>query len=153
MPFPLSSAGTFEVDWPANQPPEPVVSAIEHAIREAKPTEMTSRDGVILFRNGMYRFVNAANPLTAIGSGSISCTQHGDGIRISYHISFLHLFIIATGFAGGACLIEKAPLWFPIFGWLWLFMGSYLERLYRFPRFIKAAAFSVHPAKATSALK
>ena len=77
----------------------------------------------------------------AIGSGKISFSQQGDLVLIHYRISFLQMLVGVTlmvGFMFG--YVARAPHEFLVFGWLWLFGGNYFTTLYRFPRFLRAAA-------------
>lgn len=141
MPFPFSNSGTIEVISHEAASLQPIVSAIENAIRDSKPTSLSVKDGVLSFRAGVFRFVNNWNDLVSIGSGEIRLSQRGERVLIHYRISFVQMFIIVSVMVGLIFgFVAQAPLGFIVVGWLWLFGGNYLITLYRFPRFLRAAA-------------
>ena len=141
MPFPFSSRGTIEITTHGAASLPPIVSAIENAIRDSKPTSLSVKDGVVSFRAGVFRFVNNWNQLISISSGEIRLSQRGELVLIDYRISFVQMFIIVSMMVGLIFgFVAQAPLGFVVVGWLWLFGGNYFLTLYRFPRFLRAAA-------------
>jgi hypothetical protein len=141
MPFPFSSSGTIEITTHEAASLKPIVSAVENAIRDSKPTNLSVKDGVISFRAGAFRLVNGGNQLVSIGSGEIRFSQRDELVLIDYRISFVHMFIFVSLFFGlPYVFLPQAHLEFSVAGWLWLFGGNYLLTLYRFPRFLRAAA-------------
>jgi hypothetical protein len=141
MPFPFSNSGTIEVISHEAASIQPIVLAIENAIRDSKPTSLRLNDGVLTYRAGVFRFVNNWNHLVSIGSGEIRFSQQGELVLIHYRISFVQMFIIVSVMVGLVFgFVAQAPLGSIVLGWLWLFGGNYLITLYRFPRFLRAAA-------------
>ncbi len=141
MPFPFSSRGTIEITTHGTASLPPIVSAIENAIRDSKPTSLSVKDGVVSFRAGVFRFVNNWNQLVSISSGEIRLSQRGELVLIDYRISFVQMFIIVSMMVGLIFgFVAQAPLGFVVVGWLWLFGGNYFLTLYRFPRFLRAVA-------------
>lgn len=118
-----------------------MMAAVESALREAKAKKLAVKPGEISFRGGIFRFVDSLNQLSAISSGKILFSQQGDLVLIQYRISFLQMLIGVTLMVGLMFgYFARAPHEFLVFGWLWIFGGNYFTTLYRFPRFLRAAA-------------
>lgn len=140
MPFPFSSSGTIEITTHEAASLQSIVSAIENAIRDSKPTNLSVKDAVLSFRAGVFRLVNGGNQLVSIGSGEIRLSQRGELVLIDYRISFVQMFIFVSMMVVPYVFVAQAPLEFIVGVWLWLFGGNYFLTLYRFPRFLRAAA-------------
>jgi hypothetical protein len=144
MPFPFSLEGTVAIEMPDLAA---TISAVETAIRKAKPSALTREGARITFRAGFFRLVSNWNQLVSIGSGELLFSQEGDRVLIHYSVSLVELFVTTTLMllvifgivpllAGGNTL---SSLGFLPLGWLWLFGMNYLITKFRFPWFLRKA--------------
>lgn len=141
MPFPISSNRTLEIHAPGEACLPEIEAAVKDALLEAKAKQLSVKPGEICFRGGMFRLVNGHNQLLAISSGKILFTRQGDFVLIRYRISFMQMLVLVTAMVGLVFgYFAHAPHEFLVFGWLWIFGGNYFSTLYRFPRFLRAAA-------------
>jgi len=141
MPFPFSSSGTLEIHAPGEASLTAIVAAVEDALRGAHAKKLCVKDGEISFRGGLFGFGGRWNQLLAISFGQIRFARQGDLVLIHYRISFLQMLVVVTAVVGLMLgYVDRAPYKIVVFGWLWLFGGNYFIALYRFPRFIRAAA-------------
>ncbi len=148
MPFPFSAQGTIVLESHAGIDLAQIISAVEAAIQDAKPTSMVRHEETLTFRAGLFRLVSNWNQLVAITSGELRFSQDSHKVNILYNISFIQLLVATTvlvtvifGVLPG--VFENGPnvpLGFVLLAWLWLFGGNYFLTLFRFPRFVRAAA-------------
>jgi hypothetical protein len=146
MPFPFSLEGAVAIEMVDLGL---TLSAVETALRKAKPAVLTRDGAKITFRAGVFRFglMTNWNLLIPIGSGELLFTQEGDRVLIHYSVSLVELFVTVTLmllFMLGIVPIlagERTlwPLGFLPLGWLWLFGMNYLTTKSRFPRFLRRA--------------
>jgi len=146
MPFPFSLEGTVAIE---KVDLAPTMSAVETALRKAKPKGIRRDGAKITFRAGIFRLrlMTNWNQLIPIGSGELLFSQEGDSVLIHYSVSLVELFATITLMlvfmlgivpilAGAHTLV---PLAFLPVGWLWLFGMNYLTTKFRFPRFLRIA--------------
>jgi hypothetical protein len=146
MPFPFSLEGTVAIEMVDLAS---TMSAVETAIRKAKPGAITRDGAKITFRAGAFRLglMTNWNVLIPIGSGELFFSQEGDLVLIRYAVSLVELFVTVTVMllimlgivpilAGEHTLW---PLGFLPVAWLWLFGMNYLTTKSRFPRFLRRA--------------
>lgn len=144
MPFPFSLEGTVAIEMADLAS---TISAVETAMRKARPSALTRDGAKITFRAGVFRLVSNWNQLVSIGSGELLFSQEDSRVLIHYSVSLVELFVTVTLLllimfgivpllAGGHTLW---PLGFLPLGWLWLFGMNYLTTKFRFPRFLRKA--------------
>jgi hypothetical protein len=146
MPFPFLLEGTVAIEMVDLAS---TMSAVETALRKAKPGAITRDGAKIIFRAGLFRFwlMTNWNLLVPIGSGELLFSQEGDRVLIHYSVSLVELFVAVTVMllvmlgivpllAGERTL---APLGFLPVAWLWLFGMNYLTTKFRLPRFLRRA--------------
>ena len=145
MAFPFSIEGTVAIKTTDLMS---TISAVESAIRKAKPTDMIRDGAKIRFRAGLFRLVTNWNLLVPIGSGQLLFSQEADRVLIHYSLSLVQLFVTSTLLVaimlGIVPIFESEYPWaclgvMPL-AWLWLFGANYLTTKFRFPRFLRTGS-------------
>lgn len=148
MPFPLSRHGSITIDPPSSEELDlrAITTSVEQALLKANPVRLTVDDqsGALSFRCGVFRlaaFLVAGDQMILITSGHIHFSQQGGQVVIHYRITFGQMLVIVTLMAVVIWrVVSPADIRMPVLAWLWLFVGNYLLTLWRFPRFLRAAA-------------
>jgi hypothetical protein len=127
---------------------EPLLDAIQEALRHEKASSITRVEDGVAFHVDMFRFVPSWNILTPFDGGAVWVHARRDSVDVEYEVSLRRLFWITT---------IMVPLFFGTFlvavshfptvaalpivgaGWLWIYGGNALIGLLRFRSFLRRA--------------
>ncbi len=151
MPSPFSSHGAILVE---RADLLQAIVAVEGLLQRSKPSSLVTTGTRIDFSATFLRSLFASTLLVPIGSGSVIFQQTDRGLEVRYRISFVRLLVEVT--VGVILLFGVLPVLsdghfhvsLPVLGlmWLWLFGGSYLIAIFRFPAALRSALGEVFDA-------
>jgi hypothetical protein len=144
MSLPFSFSGRVEVD--ARHDVNGAALRLERGLEILKAKRIDRTESQIRFKAGYARLVSNTNLLAPISSGELAVQPKGGGLVVVYRLRFTQMLVFVTvmvfGFFGPSLLNaanrSKGQAVVYLFGmWMWLFGGSVVTTLIRFPRWIR----------------
>jgi len=150
MPFPLSYENRIEVPFDTKKhTPDNLLKNIESSLKKADAINIQKYQNYIVFSGGIFRFWLwnwSWNSIVGVSRGIIAVEKDKDKLILKYHLNFRGMLMVVSvlvfGFFG-ALILENQSFSFAykiaLLGsfWIWIFGGSYLITIRRFPSLLK----------------
>ena len=100
MPFPMSAAGSFDIDVGAasGQPVSDLKTSVMDWLAVEHAHDISSTADGITFKVRVFRNVAFWNPLIAINAGYVQFLRSGTSLHVSYRLEFAQTLLVTIAF-------------------------------------------------------